>query len=302
VSRITGVKTGTLRIWESRYGLITPVRTDSGHRLYSDADVRTVHDILRLLEQDIPVSQVKKHLDIQTREQKLRTDPGNVWNNWFNQSLNAIVYFDERRLDRVYNQALSNYSRQTVTDNLILPLLDHLGAQWERSRTGIAEEHFFTLYFRNKLGAQFHHRQPFDTGKRLLTACLPGEHHETGLLLFALHAHDQGFRPVMLGANTPLPEVQRICKSRGFDAVVLSGTTVDNEQQLREELAHLVSNSRIPVFVGGACSLNNAETMAGAGAIPLGIDSEQGIVTIQKTLARSTSADEPAVRRVATTV
>src|SRR5471032_2928972 len=62
VSRLTGVNPVTLRAWERRYGLIQPTRTESGHRLYANADIETVNRILDWIERGVAVSKVGKIL------------------------------------------------------------------------------------------------------------------------------------------------------------------------------------------------------------------------------------------------
>ena len=62
VARLTGINPVTLRAWERRYGLIQPVRTESGHRLYTQKDIETVHRILDWIERGVAVSKVGKIL------------------------------------------------------------------------------------------------------------------------------------------------------------------------------------------------------------------------------------------------
>ncbi len=50
VSRLTGVNAVTLRAWQRRYGLVQPARTEKGHRLYSEQDIRQIGEILSWLE------------------------------------------------------------------------------------------------------------------------------------------------------------------------------------------------------------------------------------------------------------
>ena len=102
--------------------------------------------------------------------------------------LDAISHFDENRLDNIYNDALSLYPVDLVSSRLITPLLHALGKHWKESDSGIAEEHFFSVYLRNKLGSRIQHMNQRANGPLLLIACLPGEQHETGMLLFSLAA------------------------------------------------------------------------------------------------------------------
>jgi len=118
VARLTGVNPVTLRAWERRYGLIQPLRTESGHRLYSSTDIDTVHRILDWIERGVAVSKVGKLLarDPQANEPATasRSDTELEWRQWQAQLRLAISAFDDRELDRLYGQIFSVYSSPTA--------------------------------------------------------------------------------------------------------------------------------------------------------------------------------------------
>ncbi|MCW8926243.1 MAG: hypothetical protein OQJ84_08310, partial [Xanthomonadales bacterium] len=106
--------------------------------------------------------------------------------------------------------------------------------------------------------------------------CLPGERHETGLLLLALTLNESGVYPVVLGADMPLEDIPQVTDKIDCAAVVLSGV-VDPERQLLETaLPKLVSSVEVPVFVGGPVSVNFVDEIMRAGAIVLGTDIDIG--------------------------
>lgn len=63
VSSLTGINPITLRAWERRYDLIEPVRTEGGHRLYTQAHIDHIKSAIELTEKGIPISQVKALLE-----------------------------------------------------------------------------------------------------------------------------------------------------------------------------------------------------------------------------------------------
>ena len=130
---------------------------------------------------------------------------GQVWGT-YGERHRAVSRFDEQGLDDIYNAALGLHPIETVTQSLLLPVLRELGERWARRDGSVAEEHFFSVYLRSKLGARFHHRTRRSGVTRVLAACLPGEQHEIGLLIFALAAHERGFETVLLAANTPIED------------------------------------------------------------------------------------------------
>ncbi|MCI0506965.1 MAG: MerR family transcriptional regulator [Gammaproteobacteria bacterium] len=285
VSSLTGVNSITLRAWERRYGLIKPVRTPKGHRLYTQNDIDLIQQVLELLGKGISIGQVKDYLKGKSiqRASESTTDP---WFNFQRRMLNAIVRFDVNALDQTYNDALSVYPIDLVTRYLILPLLKQLGLRWATQEGSVAEEHFFGAYLRNKLGARFHHQPISQNGPVLVAACLPGEHHEVGLMLFCLSALNHGYRLVYLGADTPFEELKTPVERSSGDAILLSGSIEPEPSILTEKLATLVASVKVPVFVGGKTAVQHTDTILGAGAIPLGADIAQGVRKIDDVLGQ----------------
>lgn len=274
---LTGVKAMTLRAWERRYGLIKPQRTPKGHRLYTHDHVERIRRVLTLIDRGVPVSRVRELLD---SEPAVSAGLPGPWPGYLDRMAAAVTRFDELELDRVHDDALSLHSIEQVTQQLYIPLLVRLGERWRDLAGAIAEEHFFAMYLRSKLGARLQHRMRYATGPRVLAACAPGEQHEIGLLLFALEANGAGMRTVLLGADTPLSDVAIACKRSGCEAVVIASSVDPAPGLLDESLRDLVDSIRVPVFVGGATAVRHRRAIAAAGAIALGSDLEDGVRTI----------------------
>jgi DNA-binding transcriptional MerR regulator/methylmalonyl-CoA mutase cobalamin-binding subunit len=276
VASLTGVNAITLRAWERRYGLIKPVRTESGHRLYSRADIDTIHRVTALLEKGVAIGQAREALAAgQPAAPRAAASMG--WAAYRERMVAAIATFDEERLEELYNELIGLHPMSVVTDRVLLPLLVELGERWESRDGSVAEEHFFGVYLRNKLGARFHHRTRHQVGPKLMLACLEGEQHEFGLLLFALAAHDHGYQVVLLGANAPLGELAHAARRAHADAVVLSCSIEPSPTVLASELPALTAAATVPVFVGGLASVTRHDAIVAAGAEPLGADMHAGL-------------------------
>ena len=286
VSILTGVNAITLRAWERRYGLVIPQRTPKGHRLYTQQDVERINRIVELLNQGISVGHVKPLLDqIPGKISSPATaDDGDTWKDQQERMLSAIESFDEPLLDSTYNDALSLYPLDIVNQQLTTPLLRLLGERWKKRETGIAEEHFFSVYLRNKLGTRIHHLNQRSSGPLLLLACLPGELHETGLLFFALAAVNTGYRVLILGANTPLQQIPGVLDKKPCAGVVLSGSSKPARGVIETGLPDLISRVKTPVFVGGEIALTHQEKLEQGGAICLGEKIASGLQLINKAL------------------
>jgi methanogenic corrinoid protein MtbC1 len=171
-----------------------------------------------------------------------------------------------------------------VTKQLLLPLLEKLGKRWMKISTGVAEEHFFSVFMRNKLGARFHHQNRKNQGPRLIAACLPGEQHEFGLLLFTLAAHARGYQIVLLGADMPIQQLAEVVHRSNSDGIVLSGSIETDPTSLHKELLKLIEDSNVPVWVGGNTSEHLEQEIESSGATSLGKDLIVGLHQIHQVL------------------
>lgn len=283
VSAITGVNPITLRAWERRYGMIRPARTPKGHRLYSQKDIELVNRIVRLLDRGISISQVSNSLGNNIVETAAnRQQESSPWIDYQERAIDAILRFDEIHLDSLYNQALALYPIDIVTERLLIPVLITLGERWKNTEGSIAEEHFFGAFMRNKLGARFHHRHKNTDGKKLLVCTLPGEHHEIGVMLFSLAAHDHGYRIVYLGPDMPLHELALTARRAGCHGIVLSSSLTPQDSLLSCELPKLVSHAECLVFMGGTTSVRCSDAIERAGALPLGTDIRTSMKRIEQ--------------------
>lgn len=165
VSRQTGVNAVTLRAWERRYGLIVPHRTPKGHRLYSDAHVQRVMHILTWLNRGVSVSQVKNLIDSRQPDTLV---PGSDWDALKQNLSKAIGELAERRVDDLFNQAMSLYPPRTVCEQLVLPLLEELESRWQGQFGGQMERAFFYSWLRSKLGARIYHNNRQVSGAPVL--------------------------------------------------------------------------------------------------------------------------------------
>lgn len=286
VSLLTGVNSVTLRAWERRYNLITPQRTPKGHRLYTQPDVQRINRIVELLNQGISVSHVKPLLDQAPRKitTSATSDDGDTWKDHQDKMLTAIERFDEPALDSTYNDALSLYPVDIVNQRLTTPLLRLLGERWKRRDNGIAEEHFFSVYLRNKLGTRIHHLNQRSNGPLLLLACLPGDLHETGLLFFALAVVNAGYRVLILGANTPLQQIPGVLAIKACAGIILSGSAKPARGVLDTELPALMSKIKTPVFVGGKTAVSHQQQLEQNGIICLGENIASGLQQVNQSL------------------
>lgn len=294
----TGVNASTLRAWENRHGLLKPVRTESGHRLYGQADVQRVRHVQELLVQGLSLNEIAPMLDAwvdavpsgapETLASTLAASLSPAWQGYLTETLAALEMFSTERLDNLYNEACALYPIDIVTDKLMIPVLEQLGMRWDKRPSGIAEEHFFSAWLRNKLGARLHHAAGLAHGRQLILACLPGEHHEISLLLAALGLLQQGYRVIYLGADMPLAQLLPVCRQTHAAGIILAGRGIAEPIQLEaqlQEIASLAESAAMPVFVGGGFAVLLQRELEQVGAHPVGDNIPLGLRLIEATLS-----------------
>jgi len=284
----TTVGTSTIRAWERRYGLLHPERTPKGHRLYNEKDVKRVFKILDLLNDGHTLPKISEMFSVKDQGNDQitgdfdstdidnadgsgsNTSMANIWSDLIKSTLDATADFNIERIDALYNEASSLYPVDMVTDRLIQPTIRILGEAWQtHPERGVAEEHFYTSWLKNRLGARFHHAYTYASGARIICACAPGSYHEIGLMLFSLSALARGYRVLYFGADLPLNQLPYITQRSAAKAVVL-GAQTQIDAELNSKLPDLINNLDTPVFIGGNDSLIDTDRFEQAGGILLG--------------------------------
>lgn len=187
------------------------------------------------------------------RTTKILQEKAGVWSGYLGTTLRAVQDFSVERVEAVYNEASSLYPVDMVTERLIEPVRARLGNDWQLRDAGIAEEHFYSHWVRNRLGARFHHASSQASGARILCACLPGSRHEIGLMLFTISALTRGYRVLYIGADLPLAEIPAVVSRSGTRGVVLS-SRAGIDGAVEQQLADLAACVNAPVLLGGPCS------------------------------------------------
>ena len=175
LSRRVGVSDHLLRAWESRYGLLQPVRSSGGFRLYSEADATRVRRMQAHLAHGLSAAEAARA--VLGEDSGARADPGRAaapptasqLSDGLRQALDA---FDEPAAQAVLDRLLSDLSLATVLRDVVLPYLTELGKRWQRGTASIAQEHFASNLLRGRL-AGLARSWGDGHGPRAVLACPP---------------------------------------------------------------------------------------------------------------------------------
>jgi MerR family transcriptional regulator, light-induced transcriptional regulator len=245
VSRLTGVNPVTLRAWERRYGLIQPTRTESGHRLYSQADIESVRSILAWIERGVAVSKVGKIL-AKSSATKAASTPlyqevtSGEWADWQAQLRRAIGNFDEARLEQLYGQVFASYPLPVVFQDVLMPLWQELLIR--QDDYGQTSEWLFLDTFLRARVLQRLQNLRAQVEERVLLAALPGHCRELQLLVAGLLLGGPEVGVTVLGVGQPLEELALVCDKVQPQALVLF-----SNQPPSSELPRLLSRLALAV-------------------------------------------------------
>lgn len=249
LSRRSGVSPELLRAWERRYGLLRPTRSAGGLRLYSGEDVERVNAMRRHIDDGLAAAEAAA-LALRTAAvpapQSLAFDPART-----RVELGAALdAFDEAEAQAVLDRALAATTLDGLLAEIVLPYLRDLGARWERGEVSVAQEHFASGVLRGRL-LGLARGWGLGAGPVAVLACLPGEHHDLGLIAFGLALRARGWRIVYLGPDTPIDTVGSAADGFPAPLVVLQAVDGDRLRPAVRALRSLAARHRV-VLGGGA--------------------------------------------------
>jgi len=250
VNHITGVPADTLRRWESRYSIITPQRTGSGYRLYSQRDIDTILWLKGKLEEGMAISRACEMLRqvgsdpgpqptptlpspvSSRRPSTLRQSEVSSFDALVSALIEAFRSVDEHGAGAVLADALSLYSVEDVCIKLIQPALIEVGHGWVNGEISVAVEHFASSFTRARLENLFHSSPYNPNGPLILVGCAPEELHELGAMFLSVFLRRTGYRVVYLGQNVPLESLAGMIDALKPQAVCISATRAETAASL----------------------------------------------------------------------
>lgn len=249
LSRRVGVSPELLRAWEQRYGLLQPVRSAGGFRLYSAADEERVRAMSRHLEAGVSAAQAAR-LALAESERDGGEEALSSGLTRLSTELGAALdRLDEPGAHAVVDRLLATFTLQTVLRDVVVPYLHELGERWERGEASVAQEHFASNVLRGRLlGLARGWGQ--GAGPKALLACAPGELHDLPLIVFGLVLAGRGWPITYFGPDTPIATIQEALPEVQPRLVVITAVTRQRLRAVRPQLTELARH--VPVALAGA--------------------------------------------------
>ena len=272
VARRTGLSADVIRAWERRYAAVSPGRTKTGRRLYSDADIRRlalmrraseggrrIGDVASLSDQALTeLVAADESLQFKTSVEARSAVSGSAAARHLNISLAAVDQLQPDMLESVLESARVALSAPVLLDEVIIPLIRYIGEGWHSGSMRVAQEHMATAVLLPFLSRLYTSSAMSSDGPTVVIATPVRQRHELGALMAAVTAANEGWKVIYLGTNLPAEEIAYAAACSNARIAALSIVYPTDDPQLPGELQRLCTGlpDGVALVVGGAAAIN----------------------------------------------
>lgn len=226
LERLSGIKAHTIRIWEHRYGVLQPQRTETNIRRYDDGELKLLLNISQLIRHGGKISKLSKLTpDDLGRQMESLSNTVNKEDDFYSIHIDkliiAMVELDESKFEKVIAVTSIKYGFENTMMKVIIPFLNKVGLMWQIGDINVAQEHFISNLIRRKVIVAIDGLMIPDAGseKRFILFLPEGELHELGLLFSKYLFKSKGVSTLYLGQTVPfndLIEAAKVFKPTGL--------------------------------------------------------------------------------------
>ena len=251
LEQLSGIKAHTLRIWEQRYNLLSPKRTDTNIRFYDEEDLKLILNVAFLNAEGIKISriagmsveEIRDHV-IQLADKPLSVD------DQLHALTVSMLELDEDRFDRTLSANIEKLGFEETMFSIIYPFLSKIGVLWQTGTINPAQEHFISNLVRQKMIVAIDKQKSGKGGKKFLLFLPEGELHEISLLFTSYLIKANAHQVIYLGQSTPaddLVKVHAIYRPDYLVTVLTSCPTAQHAQDYIDTLSKRFSATQILV-------------------------------------------------------
>lgn len=242
LEKLTGIKAHTIRIWEKRYQFISPERTSTNIRYYSDSDLKKLLNVSILNREGIKISTIVNMTNEEINERIMSvSDASYDYDNQIEQLVIAMIDLDEQRFDRILSSSVIKLGFDDTVIKVLYPFFDKIGILWQIGAVYPAQEHFVSSLVRQKLiiaiDGQSGSYKP--NAKSFLMFLPSNEWHELGLLFYSYLIKKTGYKVIYLGQSVPFEDLIEVNRKHQVDYFFTSITTPVTQRKYTEYLQQM---------------------------------------------------------------
>ncbi len=220
LEKLSGIKAHTIRMWEKRYHIIEPKRTDTNIRYYHDCDLKKLLNISTLNRHGFKISTIAGMDEAEIHDKVMEiTGTNGDHETTINNLVVAMIEFDEDAFEKILNTAILQLGFEHCVTHILYPFLEKVGILWLIGTINPAQEHFITYLIRQKLIIAIDGQpKPSSPDARTFLLYLPeNELHELGLLFYSFLLKKNGFKIIYLGQSVPFDDLLKVVNVRNTD-------------------------------------------------------------------------------------
>ena len=260
VSKILDMPTVTIRSWETRYQAITPERTESGHRVYTEENLNDLKWLKKQIQENgLNISQAV-HLLKAKKAEEMAIEPfpdtedrsERPFQKQIDELYASVLELEAEKCDRLLDLYFSQFHYHTVFFSIIVPLMYKVGEEWEKGNLHVVKEHMISNIVLHRATRLFSVFETSSAMPRVMAICPKGEQHQVGLILLTLFLRERHYPVYYIGADTPLEGLAELMKEKEIDLLAISTSTSSDSKLVQQYIDSARSvNPSIVSIVGG---------------------------------------------------
>jgi len=238
---LSGVKAHTIRIWEKRYGLLIPNRTDTNIRFYNDIDLRRILNVSLLVNNGFKISKVAKFDEQKIKESVIGINEKNTAeSDNVDRLILYMLNFDNIGFYNFTSEIIERRGFEDAVLKVFFALFERIGTYWQVGSIFPAQEHYVTSILRQKLIAEIDKLGVENRNGSTILFFLPeGEMHEMSLLFYSYLARKNGYNVIYLGQFVPFDDLAKVQTHVKIDYVFTAFINAFPKEELEDYLVKL---------------------------------------------------------------
>lgn len=241
LEQLSGIKAHTIRIWEQRYELLHPERTDTNIRYYRDDDLRKLLNVSILIKYGEKISKVSKLSEDEITEKVLDVSSENIEDTLIDSLVTCMIDMDEQRFEETIVAGINNLGVEDFYVKHIYPFLDKVGVLSQVGSVNPAQEHFISNLIRQKLITAIDQldRSYKANAKTYMLYLHEDELHEFGLLFYSYIIQSRGNNVIYLGQSVPFEDALTVIDIKKVDKIITSFINGIDKDELEAYIENL---------------------------------------------------------------
>lgn len=257
--QLTGIKAHTIRIWEQRYELLSPSRSQTNIRKYSDAELKKLLNISFLNKNGIKIGKIAtlSEKQINTQVKELAFEKINDQDQVVQLLTDAVLMFDGVRFRALVENFVQKHSLETFFETIVPSFFKNLGILWQINIIHPAQEHFSSQILTEYLIAQIHALPKGNHQKKGVLFLHQNEMHEFGILYSNYLLAKKGIQVTYLGPMVPTEDLQLINEKIQPHFVLTSFIKNQEENWFNDYTKQLLESfPNADILIGGIYAMN----------------------------------------------